>query len=194
MLAGQRKNIIAQCGRSAIEMLGVLGVIGVISAGVTQLAGMATRQTSSAKAIVEIQDMADKIRALYSWKTNYRSPADILGYLKDQGVLRVDTNGAAVPPVGTSISVTGQRLTSAGATCGASTAGCHEVFTITFTSVPKENCLDMTAYNWGNYIFKVNGVLASAKDASGYPLLPMSKTQALAYCTAVTQDVSLSFY
>lgn len=181
-------------GRTALEMLGVLAVIGVIGAGFMQLANLAMRKNSSVQAILEIQDISDKVRALYSWKNNYRSPADMLDYLKGQEVLKVKSDGTPIPPTGTSISITGERLNSSGSTCSDSTANCQEVFTIKLTSVPKEHCLEMSIYDWGSYVFKVNGVLASGKDASGYPLLPMSKPQALSYCTGDVQDFSISFY
>ncbi len=194
MVNRQNQKTIKPSGRTALEMLGVLAVIGAIGAGATQLANLAMRKNATTQSILELQDISDKIRALYSWKSNYRSPDNMLTYLKSQNVLRVKSDGTPIPPAGTSISMTGERLTSAGASCATNVAGCVEVFTITLAALPKEHCLEMSIYDWGNYVFRVNGVLASGKDASGYPLLPMSKSKALTSCNSETQDFSISFF
>ena len=153
-------------GRTALEMLGVLAVIGVIGAGFMQLANLAMRKNSSVQAILEIQDISDKVRALYSWKNNYRSPADMLDYLKGQEVLKVKSDGTPIPPTGTSISITGERLNSSGSTCSDSTANCQEVFTIKLTHLLGIDILIIGS----KYLDYTTGKLTNTKTENSFSL------------------------
>lgn len=140
----EHNNIIEQSGRSMIEMLGVLAIIGVLSVGGIAGYSKAMMKFKINKIIDQVTHIATNTRTLYAQQTSYSglyvTNAVQMGIIPTELGTEISTDQYASKlknPFNGSVYIAGDGYGSNG-------------FVITYQGIPKEACIALATYDWGN--------------------------------------------
>ena len=194
-----------QSGRTMLETMIVLALYGLLASGVYGLIHLARQSHQSAAAVLEILNISDGIRNLYKWRDssiNVSSNFDIK-YAMSEGIIKSSDSGClesdptsnacnplhAISPIGGGIAISSYRVwmgdgENYGTECGEEElTGCRGVFEINLTNITIEQCGELIAADWGEYIFKIQNQIV--RKAINYPF---RKVDALALCQPTGND------
>lgn len=134
---------INESGRSMIEMLGVLAIIGVLSIGGIAGYSKAMTKHKTNKTIDQVTQIVSSTRALFYGHKSYKALDDSTADLIKKAHLFPDElgNGTNSNPFGGSVT-----LKSAQKNSGDSK---NKAFSLTFTGIPDEACIDISTQDWG---------------------------------------------
>jgi len=165
---------INESGRSMIEMLGVLAIIGVLSVGGIAGYSKAMSKYRVNKTVDQISHIAANTRILFSTQKSYSAlngtnAPNIISHAKlfPDDLLKADNKN----PFGGDVTLTASKRFS-GDDADTNTL---KAFTIKYTDIPGEACVDLLTIDWGTGtaggIIAVGTADVDAKDAeitSGY--------------------------
>ena len=133
-----KHTISNESGRSMIEMLGVLAIIGVLSVGGIAGYSMAMSKFKTTKTIDQIQQITTNMRSLLESQRRWPAISTAANFYS-LGILTEETfNGTdkGLNPFGGEIAL--NTGTSA-----------NRIFTITYSSLPKDVCIKLATTDWG---------------------------------------------
>ena len=132
-------NLVAQCGRSMIEMLGVLAIIGVLSVGGIAGYSKAMEKFKINKTIQQISEIAANIRTLYAQQKDFNGlnneTAIQMGVIPDDlDTITGGYSGSIIHAWGNGVVIYGNL----------------NYFHIIFNPMTKEACMALATTDWGN--------------------------------------------
>ena len=144
----ENDNLVAQCGRSMIEMLGVLAIIGVLSVGGIAGYSKAMMKFKINKTLQQISEIVTNVRTLYAQQKNYSGlttqSAVQMGVIPDN----LSSYGYARPNVSSFLHEWGGHGWVMDASCGDST-GQRKQFAVGYENLPKDICIALATADWG---------------------------------------------
>ena len=201
-------NNINEKGRSMVEMLGVLAIIGVLSAGGLAGYSKAMFKHKLNSTIDQITMIVTNIRTIYGTQGDYNGLTNAMAakagivpasmYTGNASAVAASASGLTNPFKG------GVVIGTASAT--SSTAAGNTAFTVAYTGLPAEACVQIATSDFGTGAG--SGFLGSAAASSNTPATvsqiagsenegkPMSLTNAINACTGkgATNSITLKFY
>ena len=143
----ENDNLVAQCGRSMIEMLGVLAIIGVLSVGGIAGYSKAMMKFKINKTAEQISQIVTNIRTLYLQQKDYNgldnSSAIQMGAIPDDLTI---SSGDIKNIFGGNIRI----YTSASSAAWLDSVGeTDDAFIISVHNLPKEACVALATMDWG---------------------------------------------
>ena len=147
-------------GRSMIEMLGVLAIIGVLSVGGIAAFGTMFNRYKVNETQIQANAIAAKISAFGAESASYNGlnnkAAVKMGAIPSSAVSNA-ANGTLTNMYKGDITVAAAKLFSDSTDLLA--------YTITYNHLPKDACVAMAAYDWGNGSSSLIGVGVGASDS-----------------------------
>ena len=160
----ENDNLVAQCGRSMIEMLGVLAIIGVLSVGGIAGYSKAMMKFKINKTAEQISQIVTNIRTLYLQQKDYNGldedSAIQMGAIPDD--LTIDSSGNIKNIFGGNIMI----RTSADSYAWHNSVGdTDDAFIIRVYNLPKEACVALATMDWGT---SSTGLIAVSVNDDGF--------------------------
>ena len=157
----ENDNLVAQCGRSMIEMLGVLAIIGVLSVGGIAGYSKAMMKFKINKTLQQISEIVTNVRTLY---INQKDLEDLdsrsaieMGIVPDN--LDIDSSGNITDVFGGGIEIRRYHLNA-------------DYFEIEFHSLPPEACIELATADWGkNESAGVLGLVVAENGSVSFELV-----------------------
>jgi type II secretory pathway pseudopilin PulG len=166
-----------QAGRSMVEMLGVLAIVGVLS--VAGIAGysMAMNKYKVSRLMDEIQLVGTNIRTLYASQGTYNGlSASLLFNVQVLDNTQCPDNCTK----NSAKNAFGGTMAIAAATPTGGTA--DTAFTITYSGIPKNACINLATTGWGGTSSGMISLQAGKGTAVTAENLPISILQASTDC------------
>ena len=132
-----------ESGRSMIEMLGVLAIIGVLSIGGIAGYSKAMGKHRVNKCIDQITQIVSSTRALFYGHKNYAALDDSTANLVEKAHLFPDElgTGTGTNPFGGNVVIKAAKKNSSDTK--------KKAFSLTYTTIPEESCVDLATQDWG---------------------------------------------
>ena len=160
----ENDNLVAQCGRSMIEMLGVLAIIGVLSVGGIAGYSKAMMKFKINKTAEQISQIVTNIRTLYLQQKDYNglgnSSAIQMGAIPDD--LTIDSSGNIKNIFGGTIWI---HTSTSSYAWHNSVGDTDDAFIITIYNLPKEACVALATMDWGT---SSTGLIAVSVNDDGF--------------------------
>ncbi|MBR1600599.1 MAG: hypothetical protein IJ677_03380 [Alphaproteobacteria bacterium] len=134
---------INESGRSMIEMLGVLAIIGVLSVGGIAGYSKAMGKHRVNKSIEQITQIVSSVRSLFYGHKTYAALDDSTADLVNKAHLFPDElgNGTGTNPFSGNVTIKSAKKNASDSK--------NKAFTITYTLIPEEACIDLVTQDWG---------------------------------------------
>lgn len=169
-----------ESGRSMIEMLGVLAIIGVLSIGGIAGYSKAMGKHRVNKTIDQITQIVSSTRSLFY---GHKSYAALNADLVKKGHLFPDElgTGTGTNPFGGDVTIS-------------STGSKNKAFSIEYTQIPEEACIDLITQDWGSGAR--SGFVSIEVGNSTFTSSPVSLINATsnAACNGQNNTITWSFY
>lgn len=169
-----------ESGRSMIEMLGVLAIIGVLSIGGIAGYSKAMGKHRVNKTIDQITQIVSSTRSLFY---GHKSYAALNADLVKKGLLFPDElgTGTGTNPFGGDVTIS-------------STGSKNKAFSIEYTQIPEEACIDLITQDWGSGAR--SGFVSIEVGNSTFTSSPVSLINATsnAACNGQNNTITWSFY
>ena len=160
----ENDNLVAQCGRSMIEMLGVLAIIGVLSVGGIAGYSKAMMKFKINKTAEQISQIVTNIRTLYLQQKDYNGLGDSsaiqMGAIPDD--LTIDSSGNIKNIFGGNIRI---RTSTSSYAWHNSVGDTDDAFMISVYNLPKEACVALATMDWGTFS---TGLIAVSVNDDGF--------------------------
>ena len=160
----ENDNLVAQCGRSMIEMLGVLAIIGVLSVGGIAGYSKAMMKFKINKTAEQISQIVTNIRTLYLQQKDYNGldedSAIQMGAIPDD--LTIDSSGNIKNIFGGNIMI---RTSTSSYAWHNSVGDTDDAFMISVYNLPKEACVALATMDWGTFS---TGLIAVSVNDDGF--------------------------
>ena len=201
-------NLVTQCGRSMIEMLGVLAIIGVLSVGGIAGYSKAMMKFKINKTAQQITEIATNIQTLYAQQKNYNGltneTAIQMGVIPDEIVMldNIEMKYYIRDALGGNVEILENWYDD-------------KVFGVVINSVHKEACMSLLSADWGtssssgivgvaigtasHVMWNVTSECKGSGYRNGYyyactDSLPISPAIASQYCTNWSYGHTLTFF
>lgn len=177
-----------ESGRSMIEMLGVLAIIGVLSIGGIAGYSKAMGKHRVNKTIDQITQIVSSTRSLFYGHKSYAALDDSTADLVKKGHLFPDElgTGTGTNPFGGNVTIKSTKKTS--------TDSKNKAFSITYTLIPEEACIDLITQDWGSGAR--SGFVSIKVGSKTFESSPVSLINATdnAACNGQNNTITWSFY
>lgn len=173
-----------ESGRSMIEMLGVLAIIGALSIGGIAGYSKAMGKYRVNKTIDQITQIVSGVRVLFNGHKSYSAlSAELIAkahiYPGELG------DGVASNPFGGNVTLTSAKRNDNDTR--------NKAFTITYTAIPDEACIDLATQDWGTGTR--SGLVSVAVNGNITQGSSLSVAGATAKCNRTNGNViALTFY
>ena len=190
-----------QFGRSMIEMLGVLAIIGVLSVGGIAGYSKAMMKFRVNKTVDQVAQITTNMRTFFSSQSDYSGLGSNAVYLIRKAKIAPtemhDTSSSGIRnPFGGWVW---------GSYSGKTSSSDSRAFTITFSEVPEEACLELAVLDWGAgsgsglvafgvnsdvgsiYVNNTGSTNVATPYSTNYPI-PMKPSSAIVACQAGTNN------
>ena len=173
-----------ESGRSMIEMLGVLAIIGVLSIGGISGYSKAMGKHRVNKCIDQITQIVSSTRALFYGHKTYAALDDSTANLVEKAHLFPDEleTGTGTNPFGGDVTI------KAAAKSTGDTK--KKAFSITYTVIPEESCIDLATQDWGK---GSRSGLVSIK-VNNHQIVNADISTATAKCNGQSNTIEWVFY
>ena len=179
---------INESGRSMIEMLGVLAIIGVLSIGGISGYSKAMSKHRVNKSIDQITQIVSMVRSLFYGHKTYVALDDATADLVNKAHLFPDElgNGTGTNPFGGNVTIKSAKKNSSD--------NRNKAFTITYTLIPQDACIDLVTQDWGKGTR--SGFVSLKVGSKTFTSSPISIADATndAACNGQNNTVELTFY
>lgn len=179
---------INESGRSMIEMLGVLAIIGVLSIGGISGYSKAMSKHRVNKTIDQITQITAMVRSIFYGHKTYAALDDSTADLITKAHLFPDElgNGTGTNPFGGNVTLKSAKKNSSDSK--------NKAFTLTYTMVPEEACIDLVTQDWGKG--PRSGFISIKVGTKTFTSSPVSIADAIndAACKGQSNTIELTFY
>lgn len=177
---------INESGRSMIEMLGVLAIIGILSIGGIAGYSKAMGKHRVNKTIDQVTQIVSSTRSLFYGHKTYAALDDNTADLVNKAHLFPDElgDGTSTNPFGGSVTLKAADKKN---------QNDNKAFSITYTSVPEESCVDLSIQDWGK---GPRSGLVKVKVKSGGTTTEIDGkvTTAASACNGQSNEIEWIFY